>query len=121
MQWKGDSSFINLLNKFRIVEVDHNVEPFFRSKFLNKNADTSYPADYVHIFAKNKPVEEDSRLRLNEIDNPLFCIIATEKVSPELKLSQNQSESINAKKISDTGNLSARLQLKNICDLNTKF
>ena len=42
------------------------------------------------------------------MDSPLVCIKATDKAHPQLKFSQNQSESINTRKISDTGNLAAR-------------
>ena len=46
-------------------KVYHAVETLLRSRFVNQIDDTSYPADCVHIFAKNKPVEEHNRERLN--------------------------------------------------------
>lgn len=76
----------SLLNKVFIGEVDHAVATLLRSRFVNQNDDSSYPAYCVHIFAKNKPVEEHNRIRLNQIGSPLFCIKATDKVSPELRL-----------------------------------
>lgn len=48
--------------------------------------------------------------RLNEIDSPLVGIKSTDKVPH--KLLQNELELINARKISDTGNLAAKLELK---------
>ena len=56
MRQKGCTSFINLVNKVRVRVVDHTVETLFRSRFVNKNDDTTYPAAYVDVFAKNKPV-----------------------------------------------------------------
>ena len=105
MRQKGYSSLISLLNKFRIGKIDHTIETLLRFRFVNKNDNTTHPADCVHIFAENKPVGEHNMERLNEIDSPLVCKKATEKVPPMLKFSQNQLESINAREVSDTGNL----------------
>ena len=55
----------SLLNKVCLGEVDHTVETLLRSRFVNQNDDTSYPADCIHIFSKNKPVEQHNRERLN--------------------------------------------------------
>ena len=95
MRQKVGSSQISLLYKARIGEVDHTIEALLRYKFVNKNDNTLFPADCVHIFAKNKPVGEYNRESINQIDSPLVCAKATEKVPPELKLSQNQLESTN--------------------------
>ena len=112
MRRKGYSSFISLINKFRLGKIDHTIETLLRFRFVNKTDDTTHPADCVHIFSENKPVGEHNTGRLNEIDSPLVCIKATDKVSPELKFLQRQLESINARKVSDTGNLAAKLELK---------
>ena len=82
------------------------------SRFINKN-DLSYRTNSVHIFAENSPVGEHNRERLNELDIPLYTINAIDEIPADIKLSQSQTEAINARKMSDIGYLAYNLEMKN--------
>lgn len=111
MRQRGDSDLYSLLNKIRKGEIDFNVEKALISRFVYKN-NLSYPAHSVHMFAENNPVWEHNRIRLNERSSPLYTINAIGKISPEIELSQNQIEAIDAWKIIDTGNSAGRSEIK---------
>ena len=70
MRQKGDSSFISILNKICIGDIDHTVETLLRSQFVNMNYDKSQAVDCVYIFAENKSVGEHNKERLIKIDTP---------------------------------------------------
>ena len=71
MRQKENSSFISLLNKVRIAEVNQTAKSLFRSRFVNNY--TSYLAFCVHKSVEYKSVGEHDRERLNEIHRSLVC------------------------------------------------
>ena len=44
---KDDATFIHLVNKVRVGDVDESVESLFYSRFINKD-DELYPTDIFH-------------------------------------------------------------------------
>ena len=112
MRQRGYNNFISQFNKIRKGEIDSKVEKALISRFINKN-DLSYPTYRVHIFPENNLVGQQNRERLNELDKPLYTINVIDKICAEIKLSQSQIQAINARKISNTGNLACKLKMKN--------
>lgn len=73
MRQKENSSFISLLNKARIADVNQTAKSLLRSRFVNNGDDTSYLAYCVHKSVEYKSVGEHGRERLNEIHRSLVC------------------------------------------------
>ena len=46
--------FIDLLNKIRVVNIDDDVEKFFKTRFIHES-DKNCPKDVLHMYAKNEP------------------------------------------------------------------
>ena len=69
----------------------------------------------VHIFAENNSVGEHNKERITEFNaiNSINSINAIGKNPAQSKISQSQTETINVRKISDTGNLAFNLDIKN--------
>ena len=55
MHQKGNTMFIELLNKIRVCVVDVSVDNTLKSQFVQQS-EGQYPCYALHIFAENDPV-----------------------------------------------------------------
>ena len=62
------------MNNIHKGEIDSNVEKALISRSVNKNL-ISYPKHNVHVYAKNSPVREHYRERLNKLNGPLILLM----------------------------------------------
>ena len=109
MRQKGDTVFIDLLNKVRVGNIDAEVESILKSRFLLKHH-PNYPVNAMHTWAENAPAFIHNNERLNGIDGNLYVINSTDllpkNVRPSLiekALSRSQMQ---------TGGLAGALSLK---------
>ena len=90
MHQKGDTLFIDLLNKIRVENVDQSCEEISKSELIQRE-DCKYSLHALHIFAQNTPSP-----------NELFSIPVKDTISKYCSIS-NISEVQNRKQ-SETGN-----------------
>ena len=82
---QDDETFINLLNKIRVGQIDQNKEHVIESRFIDKY-DTSYPGNVLHIFEENAPVKRHNDNRLKHIPGKLITIPAKDEVPKNSKI-----------------------------------
>ena len=61
---QDDETFINLLNKMQVGQIDQNTKHVIKSRFIGKD-DTSYPGNVLHIFPEDAPVKRHKTNDLN--------------------------------------------------------
>ena len=109
MRQRGDTSFIELLNKVRIADLDNECEKLLLSRFISKE-DPDYPTDALHIFEENKPGFRHNNYMLSLNQNPLFCITAIDEYPKNV--SQSIINNVLKRNQSETGGLASKLELK---------
>ena len=108
---KGDTTLIDLLNKIRIGYIDDSVESFLKGRFIDQN-DPNYPVGVLHIFAENALLRNHSDAIMQKLNSPMVSIDAIDQLPKGVTLSQEELVSLRARRPTDTGNLSSRLELK---------
>ena len=106
---QDDESFVNMLNKIRVGEIDQNIEEVIKLHFNDKN-DPCYPGNILHIFAENARVKRHNHNQLKHIPGQLITILAKNDVPKNSKISDIR-EAQNRKQ-SETGGLASLLELK---------
>ena len=66
MPHKGDTSFIDLLNRIRAGHIDENSEMMIQSRFIDSDNNNS-PVQALHIFAENVPISSHEDIMLNQL------------------------------------------------------
>ena len=102
---------IGLLKKIRIGYIDDSVESVLKGKFTDQN-DPNYPDDALHWFAENVLVRNHNDIMKRKLDSPMFSIDSIDQLPKGVTLSKEELVSLRARKPTDTGNLSSRLELK---------
>ena len=67
MRQCGDDKLFDLLNHFRISELDNNDVSLLKLKFVR-------PRNSLHMFAENVPAKTHNMTMLNSIDSELYKI-----------------------------------------------
>ena len=65
----------------------------------------------MHLFVENKPVKRHNEFELSNLDSPLVCIEAIDKLLNNINASDSQTNPIKLRKISEAGNLKSQLNL----------
>ena len=63
MRQKGDTTFIDLLNKVRIADINRDDENLLKSKFVKPEGE-NYPRQAIHIWEENSPVNKHKCLAM---------------------------------------------------------
>ena len=109
MRQQGDNQFIDLLNNVRVGSITKEDENLLKSRFISPN-DFDYPHDALHIFAENSLVKEHNEIKLRLLSSPVITMLALDQYPAGV--SPRTIEIIREKKLSDTGGLSYKLELK---------
>ena len=64
------------------------------------------------MFAENKPAKEHDETQLNTLDTQIILIDTIDEIHKDIVLSQSQTDTINQRKMSGTGNFESQLKLK---------
>ena len=111
MHQRGDLNFVGILNKIQTGEVDQDVEKFLRSRFISNNNQT-IPAEDLHIYAENAPVDIHTQSMLTTLVTPFITIKAIDKLPDKFFLSENQLQNTQNMEQNETCNLPCALNLK---------
>ena len=111
MRQRGDKTLIDLVNKISIGYIDDSVESVLNKKLIDQN-DPNYPVDVLHIFAQNALVRNHNDAMMQKLDSPMVSIDVIDQLPKGVTLSEEELVSLRARKPTDTGNLSSRLELK---------
>jgi len=111
MRQRGDIKFIDLLNQVRLGELDEENMNVLKSRFVTKDS-TEYPAQNIHIFAENAPVNQHNQHMLEQLDTPLIEILAIDEFPKEAETSNVDMTWVKTAKLSDTGGLTYNLGIK---------
>ena len=79
MRQKGDTIFIDLLNKVQIGNIDTHVKSLLQSRFVSTTA-TNYPTNAMHIWAENMPVYLHNENMLEHLSERLYVINAIDSI-----------------------------------------
>ena len=109
MRQKGDTTFIDLLNKVRIADINRDYENLLKSKFVKPEGE-KYPHHAIHIWAENSPVNKHNALMLSNVANPL-CVINAIDILPK-NIQQSVINKVLNRNQMETGGLARILELK---------
>ena len=109
MRQKGDTTFIDLLNKVRVGNMDAHAEELLRSRFISET-DVNYPVNAMHIWAENAPVHLHNEKMLESLTEPLHRINALD-VLPKYVSASLIDKALNRSQ-SQTGGLAGKLSIK---------
>ena len=109
MRQRGDVTFIDLLNRVRIAEVNTDDENILKSKFVIED-NAHYPQKAIHIWAENDPVNKHNTSMLSKVINPLFVINAIDILPKNIQPSVI-NKVLNRSQM-ETGGLARILELK---------
>ena len=115
MRQKGDTIFIDLLNKVRVGNIDTHVESLLQSRFVSTTA-TNYPANAMHIWAENMPVYLHNENMLERLSERLHVINAIDSIPKNVTSSLINKALAHSQ--SQTGGLAAVLSFKSWCSCN---
>ena len=72
MRQRGDTKFIELLNKIQIRNVDEDVQKQVRERFIGES-DINYPENALHMFAEKHPTVKDNRKILDKLSGKTYA------------------------------------------------
>ena len=72
MRQRGDTKFIDLLNKIRAGNADEDVSL--------EETDTNYPENAFHMFAENYPINKHNYKMLNKLPDKMYIINETHQI-----------------------------------------
>lgn len=107
---RGDSPFIDLLNRVRIGEITNDDEKILKSRFISTD-NVDFPHDALHLFAENAPSKLHNDTRLENNENHLFLIAAIDEL-PKEKIAPNALQRALNKSQTETGGLARILDIK---------
>ena len=105
MRQRGDTKFIDLLNKMRVGNVDEDVRKQIRERFL-KESDINYPEKHCMCMLK------DNRKILDKLPSKTYTINAIDQIPADFKYPATLISLALDKKQPETGGLANRLELK---------
>ena len=105
MRQRGDTKFIDLLNKMRLGNVDEDVRKQIRERFL-KESDINYPEKHCMCMLK------DNRKILDKLPSKTYTINAIDQIPADFKYPATLISLALDKKQPETGGLANRLELK---------
>ena len=108
MRQCGDDKLFDLLNHFRISELDNNDVSLLKLKFVR-------PKNSLHMFAENVPANTHNMTMLNSIDSELYKIWAVDNI-PKNVVSSKIDQALDRGQ-SETGRLAYVLELKVVAKL----
>ena len=111
MRQRGDIQFIDLLNQVRLGMLDEENVCLLKTRFVTKD-NTNYPAQNIHIFAENAPVNQHNQYMLEQLDTQLVEILAIDEFPKEAEISNVDLDWVKTAKLSDTGGLTYKLEVK---------
>ena len=79
MRQKDDATFIHILNKIRLGNIDKQVVDNLQARFIDK-ADSDYPENALHIFAENHPVTLHNETMLQNTPGEIVMIHALDEI-----------------------------------------
>ena len=79
MRQRGDTKFIDLLNKIRVGNIDENVKKHIRERFIEES-DTNYPEN-----AKNYATVKHNRKMLDKLPGKMYIINAIDQIPADCK------------------------------------
>ena len=82
--------FIDLLNKFQVVNIDDDVEKLLKARSIHKSDENS-PKDALHMYAENEPAIKRNDAVLNDLPGELYTIEADDKIPGNCTLATIQA------------------------------
>ena len=76
--------FINLLNKVRVGNTNHNVEKLLQARFLHQ-PEENYPRYALDLYTENEPAMKLNKAVLNDLVGELYAIKANDKILGNFK------------------------------------
>ena len=89
MRQRGDTKFIDLLNKIRVGNVDENAQKLIRERFIEES-DTNYRENALHVFAKNYATVKHNRKMLDKFPDKMYNPADCKYLETLISLSQNK-------------------------------
>ena len=71
MGQRGDTKFIEFLNKIQIRNVDEDVQKQIRERFIGES-DINHPENALHMFAEKHPTVKDNRKILDKLSGKTY-------------------------------------------------
>lgn len=96
---------MDLLNQVRIGKLNNENEKLLKSRFIAKDSE-NYPFESLHIFAENAPANQHNQQMLQQLETPLFEILAIDEFPREAEISNVDLLWVKTAKLSETGGLS---------------
>ena len=79
-----DKLFADLLNEFRVGNIDGDAEKLPKARFIHESNE-NYPKDALHIYAENKPATKRNDAVLNDLPGEFYTIEAHDKLPDNCK------------------------------------
>ena len=108
MGQREGNQFIQIINKIRKGNCDEEVETILKSRFFSRSSD-QFPKNALHVLAENPPVNEHNQTMLDKIESQLIIVPAIDILSKDCNIN---IESLQKRKLSETGNLASLLKFK---------
>ena len=83
---KGDTMFIELLDKITVGAVDVSVDYNLKSQFVQQS-ERQYPYHALHIFAENDPANRYNKFMLSALPDRLISIPAKDEIPKNCNVS----------------------------------
>ena len=109
MRQKDDQPFIELLNRLRTASQTDDDLQVIQSRVLTSNQ-TDYPTQALHIFAENAPVDQHNKMHLEQLNEPLYRLIAIDQYPQHV--SKQDIDRVLARGRSETGGLDSEILIK---------
>ena len=110
MRQRGDTKFIDVLNKIRVVNVNEDVQKQIRERSIEES-DISYPENALHMFAEYPTVKHNCEM-LDKLTGKTCIINAIDQIFADCKYPETLFSLAQNKKQSETGGLAKCLELK---------
>lgn len=109
---RNDILFINLLNKVRVGNINHNVEKLLQVRFIHQ-PEENYPRYALDLYAENEPAMKMNKAVLNDLVGELYAIKANNKIPSSFKYPVVLIHAAQNQKQANTKSWAKLLQLKN--------
>ena len=107
----NDQLFVDLLNKFRVGNIDDDAEKLPKTRFIHES-DENYPKDALHMYAENKPAMKRNDAVLNDLPGELYTIEAHDKIPDNYKYPLATIQAAQNRKQTNIRGLAKLLKLK---------
>ena len=109
---QNDKSFIDMLNKVRLDNIDDDVEQLLKARFVCDSDGNYYPKDALHMYAEKEPAIGRNEAVLNNLPGELYTIEADDKIPDNGKYPLAMILAAQNQKQTNTGGLAKLLKLK---------